>query len=37
MHNNSWFWGMGYGWSMWIIPIAILLIIAIFWRRQRKG
>ncbi len=34
MHNNYWNWGMG--WGMWLIPLAIVLIIVLLWRRRIK-
>ncbi len=34
MHDNSWGWGMGY--SMWIIPLAIVLIVVFALRYRRK-
>ena len=35
MHDNSWGWGMGY--TMWIIPLVIILIVlfALIYRRKK--
>jgi hypothetical protein len=34
MHDNS--WGMGWGWAMWIIPLAVIFIIVFFLRGKFK-
>ncbi len=34
MNDHSWGWGMG--WSMWIIPLAVILIIVFLLRGKRR-
>jgi hypothetical protein len=34
MNDHS--WGLGMGWGMWIIPLAVILIIVFFLKGKRR-